>query len=62
MGSGFTGATSVGFGATSAATMTIDSDTRITATDPGGAGTADITVIGPGGSSVMSAADRFTYV
>ena len=61
-GSGFIGATSVGFGVTSATTMTIDSDTQITATAPGGAGIVDVTVIGPGGTSATSAADQFTYV
>lgn len=41
---------------------TVDSDTQMTATDPNGAGIVDITVIDPGGTSVMSAADQFTYV
>ncbi|WP_330228880.1 IPT/TIG domain-containing protein [Nocardia sp. NBC_00508] len=43
-GTGFTGATAVNFGATAALSFSIDSDTQITATVPGGTGTADVTV------------------
>jgi hypothetical protein len=61
-GSGFTGATSVGFDVTSAAGMTVDSDTQITATSPAGTGTVDITVTTPDGTSPASSADQFTYM
>jgi uncharacterized delta-60 repeat protein len=61
-GTGFTGATAVNFGTTAATTFTINSDTQITATSPAGsAGTVDITVMGPYGTSVTSSADTFTY-
>jgi hypothetical protein len=60
-GSGFTGATDVGFGATNAANMNVDSDTQITATSPAGTGTVDVTVTTPAGTSATSAADQFTY-
>ena len=60
-GSGFTGATSVQFGASSASTMTIVSDTQITATSPAGSGTVDVTVATPAGTSATSPADQFTY-
>ena len=60
-GTGFTGATDVGFGAASAANMTVDSDTQITATSPSGSGTVDVTVTTPAGTSASSNADQFTY-
>ena len=60
-GAGFTNATAVKFGAATA-TFTIDSATQITATAPAGAaGTVDITVTTPGGTSAISPIDRFTY-
>jgi len=63
-GSGFTGANNVKFGLTANATgqMTVNSDTQITVTSPpGGAGTIDITVTTPIGTSPTLAADQFTY-
>ena len=64
-GTGFLAAASTGavkFGA-GVATYSIVSDTQITATSPSGtAGPADVTVTTPGGTSAISAADRFTYV
>ena len=60
-GTGFTAATAVNFGPTSATAMTVVSDTEITATSPQGTGTVDITVITPAGTSATSPADRFTY-
>ncbi len=60
-GSGFTGATDVRFGGTSAAAITVDSDTQITATSPADTGTVDVTVVTPGGTSATSPADQFTY-
>src|SRR5690606_33095849 len=62
-GSGFSHAQPTGavkMGATNA-TYTIRSDTQITATAPANAaGTYDITVTTPGGTSVTSAADQYT--
>ena len=59
-GSGFADASAVSFGPLSAA-MNIISDAQITAVSPLGAGTVDITVTTPGGSSAPSTADHFTY-
>ena len=60
-GSGFTGATAVKFG-TAAASFTFNSDTQITATAPAeAAGTVDVTVTTPNGTSETSAADRYTF-
>lgn len=61
-GCGFTGATAVKFGATSATTFTVVSDTQITATSPAHAtGKVDVTVTTPSGSSATGAADQFSY-
>jgi GH24 family phage-related lysozyme (muramidase) len=60
-GSGFTGATDVGFGQLNAANMTVDSDSQLSATVPDGSGTVDVVVITPSGQSAQSAADQFTY-
>ncbi|MBT0770667.1 IPT/TIG domain-containing protein [Kineosporia sp. J2-2] len=60
-GTGFTDATAVRFGATPATLFTVSSDTSITATAPSGAGTVDVTVTGPGGTSATSGADRYRY-
>ncbi|GAB6178797.1 hypothetical protein JCM14036_01160 [Desulfotomaculum defluvii] len=60
-GTGFFSATGVNFGATPAASYTIDSDIQITAISPAGteAGAVDVTVTGPGGASD---AVTFTYL
>jgi hypothetical protein len=56
------GATSVWFGANAATGVTVNSTTSVTATSPpGGQGSIDITVATPGGTSVTSGGDRFTY-
>jgi hypothetical protein len=61
-GSGFTGATSVQFGANNASAVTVVSDTQIPATSPpGNVGTVDVTVATPAGGSAPSLANRFTY-
>jgi len=64
-GTGFAAAPGTGavkFGAATA-TYTINSNTQITATSPANsAGTYDVTVTTPGGTSATSAADQFTYV
>jgi hypothetical protein len=51
-GSVFTGATDVKFGATSATSFVVDSDSQITSVAPAhSAGSINITVVGPGGTS-----------
>jgi phospholipase C len=56
------GATAVRFG-TAAASFQVESDGSITATAPGmKAGSVDVTVTSPGGTSATSPADSFTYV
>ena len=49
-GSGFTGATSVNFGAVAATSFTVDSDTQITAVVPSGFAHSPIKVTTPGGT------------
>lgn len=62
-GTNLTGATAVNFGSNNAASYVVNSASSITATSPtGSAGTVDITVTTPDGSSTTSAADQFTYV
>ncbi len=62
-GSAFTGATKVAFGPVSATGFTVVDDTTITAQVPAQvAGTNNVTVTGPGGTSAVVAADRYTYV
>ena len=62
-GTGLTGATAVSFGATPTTGFTVNSATQITATAPAGAaGTVDVAVTTAGGTSAVSAADRYTYV
>ncbi|MCE0539506.1 IPT/TIG domain-containing protein [Kineosporia rhizophila] len=61
-GTGFTGATAVSFGGTSV-TPTVSSNTSLTVTTPAhAAGTVDITVTGPNGTSAPDASSRFRYV
>jgi hypothetical protein len=66
-GSNFSGATAVKFGGTAAPTFSINpgpvpaAGTVITATSPPGAGTVDITVTTPGGTSATNMADQFSY-
>jgi hypothetical protein len=60
-GSGFLSATAVNFGSV-AATFTILSDGLISAVSPSqGAGTANVTVTSPSGTSSTSSADQFLY-
>jgi hypothetical protein len=62
-GSNFTGATSVSFDSVPAASFTVNSASSIKATSPSHpAGTFDITVTGPNGTSATGAADDFTFV
>jgi len=60
-GSNFTGASSVWFGATPAASFSVTSNTLITAVSPPGTGTVDVTVDNAAGSSLTGTADLFTY-
>lgn len=61
-GTCFTGATDVRFGATSAASFTVDSDTRITAVTPPGVGTVDVTVVGTPVCGTVSLPGGFEFV
>jgi hypothetical protein len=62
-GSGFCTATAVNFGSTAAASFQIVSDTEIKAVTPAeAAGTVDVTVTNPNGTSATSPADQFTFV
>ena len=62
-GTGFTGATAVTFGATPAASFTVNGDTSITAVSPAAsAGTVDVTVTTAGGTSAASSTDQFTFI
>ena len=56
-------ASAVKFGATDASGVTVVSATKITATAPAAAlaGTVDVTVTTPGGTSATTAADQYTY-
>ena len=59
-GTGFTGATTVFFGSVPAASDVVNNDTSITAVSPVmAAGTVDVTVASPGGTSAPVAADQF---
>ncbi len=53
-GSGFTAASGVTFGGTSASSFTVDADTQLTATVPTGAATGVIAVTSPGGTGSSS--------
>jgi hypothetical protein len=60
-GTGFTGASAVTFGSTSA-TFTVNSDTKITATSPAhAAGVINVRVTTSAGTSPIVTADRYTY-
>ena len=54
-GSGFTGATSVKFNATTQGVLTVNSDTSITAAVPAAATSGPISVTGPGGTGLSAA-------
>ncbi len=62
-GTNLTGATSVAFRTTAATSFTVVSSTEVTAVSPArAAGTVDVTVTTPVGTSATSAADQFTYM
>jgi alpha-tubulin suppressor-like RCC1 family protein len=61
-GSKLSGATTVRFGGTPAASFTVNSSTSITAIAPAhAAGTVDVTVITAGGASKRKTSDHYTY-
>jgi Bacterial Ig-like domain (group 3)/IPT/TIG domain len=61
-GKNFIGVSAMAFGASPAASFTVDSPTQITATSPPGtAGPVDLTVTALGGTSPTSGADQFSY-
>jgi hypothetical protein len=63
IGTGFTGATAVNFGAKAAVSFTINGDTSITAITPAvRTGTDDVSVTNSGGTSAQNPGDRFTFV
>jgi alpha-tubulin suppressor-like RCC1 family protein len=55
-------ASAVRFGGQPAASFTVKSATSITAVSPAGAGTVDVTVTTPGGTSATAKGDQFEYV
>jgi hypothetical protein len=63
-GTNLSGATAVDFGSVAATGVSVNSaGTQVTATSPAeSAGTVDVTVTTPGGTSAASSADEFTYV
>jgi Bacterial Ig-like domain (group 3)/IPT/TIG domain len=61
-GQNLTHATEVKFGSTPAQSFEVISPTLIEAVSPPGSGTVDVTVTTPGGTSAVSAADRFNYL
>jgi hypothetical protein len=60
-GTGFTGATRVGFGGLAASNYTVVSDSQITAVSPAQTGAHYVIVTGPGGSSANVPADIYSY-
>jgi hypothetical protein len=61
-GTNFTGATTVKFGSVNASSFTVKSETTITAVSPAeAAGTVDVRVTTPAGTSAVSSVDRFKF-
>jgi phosphodiesterase/alkaline phosphatase D-like protein len=60
-GTNFTSNTEVKFGSTSATGVKVTSPTALTVVSAAGTGTVNVTVITPGGTSALSAADEFSY-
>ncbi len=61
-GTSLTGATKVDFGTTPGTNLVVTSDTSLDVTVPAGAGTVDVTVTVPGGTSPTNPSDQYTYV
>jgi hypothetical protein len=61
-GVNLSGASAVRFGGTSGTGVVVNSATSVTATSPAkSAGTVDVTVVTPGGTTSVTSADQFTY-
>ncbi len=61
-GTGFTGATGVTLGGIAATALNVASDTTLLATTPAhAAGTVDVLVTGPSGTSAVNSSAKFTY-
>jgi outer membrane protein OmpA-like peptidoglycan-associated protein len=61
-GNGFVATSAVSFGSTGASSYTVNSPTSLTATSPtSDAGTVDVAITTPSGTSALTAADQFTY-
>jgi len=60
-GTNFEGVTTVDFAKAPATEVEVISGTEVTATSPAGVGTVDVTLVGPGGTSVTTPADQFSY-
>jgi sugar lactone lactonase YvrE len=60
-GTKFVGVTGVSFGQSAATSFKVESETKITATSPAGAGTVDVVVTAEGGASTTTAPDTFAY-
>ena len=61
-GTNLAGAMAVRFGTSPGANVHVNgAGTSLTVTAPSGAGTVDVTVVTPAGSSAVGAADKFTY-
>jgi hypothetical protein len=60
-GTGFKGVTAVRFGSTNATSVTVNSETQITAVSPPGSGVVDVTVTTRKATSPTSTADQFAY-
>jgi mannan endo-1,4-beta-mannosidase len=61
-GSGLAGTLAVYFGTNASSDFTVNSSTSITAVAPVGAGTVDVRLVMPDGTTSTSSGDRFTYV
>jgi IPT/TIG domain/FG-GAP repeat len=61
-GTNFNGTSAIMFGSRAAAGFKVNSESSITAVSPKGAGSVDVTVTTPGGTSPVSEADKFSYV
>jgi IPT/TIG domain-containing protein len=62
LGTGFTGATNVRFGATAASSFTVFSDNQINAVAPPGSGVVQVVVTTAGGSNPQTAAGAYTFL
>jgi hypothetical protein len=61
LGTSFTGATAVNFGAAAASGMTVDSDSQISVVSPAGTGVVNVSVVTPSGTTAANPTSQFTY-